>query len=706
MESQFDLVTADGKIFSIEHDTPSKAVATVIISKVSPTFVGYKIDQSQLQFNFKSTLAQLGLNGIALSFDLDPSSSIAHVLVQIEAFCPLARALLPLLTPGAYIGKLFARDERRRVRDPDYLLRMFGRFDRKGRPLLSFGGLEKGNRLILEKIEGRTVALLPFCEGVLLYDEKTAGIIPMIAKALHHPSINTRALLPLHQYLKVDSLRQVSNDHMLLAHTLPLHVRTVFGRVVEELLPKGVHHTSASILYPDTQESGNIYELYGTSSEELDHIPLEFYTLEPQREHIFFSDRDQLQDCLEDPSVLFKAFSTLPKPLHGAAFIAKGEQLLSLTAVNWSSRKPKLEPLPGIQNPNQQATAVKKYIEQQPSFPILKAIEEESITSEGILLTRYFPSPLMKQMLLGSHVQQYLKRIYFQYPSATHGNFFSQEDRSLLIDLAKFGITTYWVDEITQKILQYVPRLDKDFGMFTPLDKVETFLKATFFGIYGSNLIKFDFESELFQLLHGVLNLSSKMKHPLLNPSTPIALITGGGPGMMEVGNRVARSLGILSCANAVDFLGNRMGVINEQKENPYIDAKMTYRLDKLIERQSEFYLDFPIFLMGGIGTDFEYALETVRRKVGSVTASPVLLFGSSDYWRRKISSCFQCNSETGTIAGSEWISNCFYVIESGAQGVEIYRQYFSGTLKIGAEGPIFKDGFKIYEKYQADHCL
>ncbi|HNA62545.1 MAG TPA: hypothetical protein PKW79_05675, partial [Rhabdochlamydiaceae bacterium] len=134
--------------------------------------------------------------------------------------------------------------------------------------------------------------------------------------------------------------------------------------------------------------------------------------------------------------------------------------------------------------------------------------------------------------------------------------------------------------------------------------------------------------------------------------------------------------------------------VVNEQKQNPYIDAKMTYRLDKLVERQSEFNLDFPIFLMGGIGTDFEYALEEVRRKVGATMPTPILLFGSPDYWREKISSRFRCNLETGTIAGSEWVSNCFYCVENAAQGLHIYRQFFSGTLKIGPQGPIYEDGF------------
>ncbi len=337
---------------------------------------------------------------------------------------------------------------------------------------------------------------------------------------------------------------------------------------------------------------------------------------------------------------------------------------------------------------------VDRYIHQQPSYPFLKAIEEGRIKSQGILLLRYFPSPLMKRMLLGEQIQRCLKGIYFESPSRGHGDFFSHEDRSLLHDLAKFAIPVYWVDQQSHKILQYVPKPDKDSGMFVPLDQIDTFLKSTSFGIYGSNLIEGEFEQHLSALMKGVLLMRQNCDHPLCNIDTPLALVTGGGPGAMEVGNRVAKALGILSCANIVDFRGKKDAVVNEQKQNPYIDVKMTYRLDRLVERQAEFHLDFPIFLPGGIGTDFEYTLEEVRRKVGSAPSNPILLLGSVDYWHNKITSRFRCNLRTGTIAGSEWVSNCFYCIQNAAQGLEIYRRFFSGTLPIGVEGPIYEDGF------------
>ncbi|MBX9743768.1 MAG: LOG family protein, partial [Chlamydiales bacterium] len=124
------------------------------------------------------------------------------------------------------------------------------------------------------------------------------------------------------------------------------------------------------------------------------------------------------------------------------------------------------------------------------------------------------------------------------------------------------------------------------------------------------------------------------------------------------------------------------------------IDGKMTYRLDRLVERQAEFYLDFPILLPGGIGTDFEYALEEVRRKTGGCPANPILLFGEAAYWREKVTSRFRLNCSTGTIKGSEWISNCFYCVQTAKQGLAIYKKFFEGKLPIGKEGPIYEEGF------------
>jgi len=694
----YDLVTPDGYIEAIVPLDERRKIATVKIDDISPVFVGYEIDPSLVQFNLKSTLAQLGLNGIGREYHLDRKNNCAHVKVELQAFGDISAAMLDLLEVGAYIGKLFAADDRRRVRDPDYLMRMFGRSDRRGRPLLSLGALDGSRDLILEKNEGRTVAFLSLRDGVVTYDASIYSFLPTLAKALIKNLSHTRQLLHLHHKWASEEPRIVKENDILLVRTAPLHIRTVYARVVDKLLPQGYHHTTANVLQPDTTASGDIYELFGSSNQLLDDIPLEFYTLEPHREHVFFADRDQLQACLEDPAALFEAFHTAPGPENhlAAVFVVKGTQMKNLSAKDWIMRDPHKHEFPGLSHPSRQAMIVEKYIEHQPAYPFLKAIESGLITSQGILLCRHFPTPLMKRMLLNDDVLRCLKRLYFLFPSRSHDGFFSHEDRAMLVDLAKFGIPVYWVDETQGKILQYTLKSDKDTGLFVPLSLVETFRKATVLGVYGSNLQEGSFEQELKAMLSGLLEMRSEVSHPLLDRDTPLALLTGGGPGAMEMSNRVAKSLGILSCANIVDFRSKGKSVVNEQRQNPYIDAKMTYRLDRLVERQAEFYLDIPIFVPGGIGMDFEYTLEEVRRKTGSCPITPVLLFGEVDYWRRKVTSRFQVNRESGTIKGSEWVSNCFYCIQTAQQGLDVLRRFFNNELSIGKEGPIYDDGFCI----------
>ena len=692
----YDLVTPDGIITNLTAIDDLSSEATVFIENISPSFVGFEIEQEKVFFNIKSTLAQVGINGIGTDYQLDPVRQCAQVQVKLEAIGKIGKTMLPLIKTGATIGKLFAADERRRVRDPHYLTRMFGRADRWGRPLLSLGGMQGTRDLILDKVDGRAVAYLSLRNGKVEYDESIYGFLPTIAKGLIAKA-SFREMLKLHQEWCSLVPHNVENNELLLVKTLPLHIRTVFARVVPELLSEGYHHTTASILQPDTEASGDIYELYGESKRELTDIPLEFYTLEPHREYVFFDDRDQLQTCLEDQRSIFEAFDNAPQPLEKrtAVFIVKGEQLLKLKERDWIVREPRFHDFPGLAHGERQALMVDRYIEQQPSTPFLKAIIEERITSQGILLARYFPSPMMKRLLLSDQVQMCLKGIYFQYPSRSFDSFFSAEDRALLVDLYKFAIPVFWVDKASDEILQYVQKTHNDNGLFVPLDKIETFLQSTVFGIYGSNLIEGDFEKELRNLMSGIKEMKHQYNHPQLNKDTPLALVTGGGPGAMEVGNRVAHELGILSCANIVDFRqsGDEI-VLNEQKQNPYVEAKMTYRLDKLVERQAEFNLDFPIFLKGGIGTDFEYCLEEVRRKVGAIAPTPILLFGDEEYWRAKITPRFQMNLKSGTNKGSEWLSNCFFCVQNAEQGLKVYQDYFAGTLQLGVNGPVYQDGF------------
>ena len=681
----YDLTTPDGKIESID-----KNIARVSFEHISPLFLGFKIDKNLIQFNLKSILAQLGLDAKLHEVELDTFMRRAKATIELIPRCPLGKELFDRIGVGAYIGKLFAKDPERIVLKPDYLVRMFERSDRHGHPLLSFK-----DQLDLKVIDGQLIGWLPLLPGKVKYTDSIHGLIPTIALSLQN-RLSLRHLLQLHQELDPQEKRVVHDNEILLVKTDPLYIRTVFARVKNELLPPGFVHTEASILEPTTKNSGDIYEFYGNSDTPIEKIPLEFYVLEPYKEYVFFSDRDKLQALLSNDQNIFELFQKAPglKGHKAALFLVSSKQALSITAKDWIVKDYFIESIPTVENTASDSIIIQNYIQNQPETFFLNRIEWEEFTSEGVLFCRHFPTYFLKRLFLSDKTKKQIKRLYFQYASRSSDQFFTHEDRTFMIDLYRLGIELHWADPLTKQTLRFIERPGRYSGMFVPKDRLQEFLKATFFGVYGSNLKGSDFESELTLLLKGILEMKNSCSHPLLNPSTPLALVTGGGPGVMEVGNKAAKAVGILSCANVVDFSLKTGGYVNEQAINPYIEAKMTYRIDKLVERQAEFYLDFPIFLEGGIGTDFEYCLEEVRRKVNSVPPYPVILFGSPEYWAQKISSRFNLNLRSGTIKGSEWISNCFFVVENHKEALEVFRRFFSDSLPIGPTFPFYEKGF------------
>jgi len=103
------------------------------------------------------------------------------------------------------------------------------------------------------------------------------------------------------------------------------------------------------------------------------------------------------------------------------------------------------------------------------------------------------------------------------------------------------------------------------------------------------------------------------------------AIITGGGPGIMEAGNRGARDGGGRS-------IGCNIELPFEQMANPYIDTLVNFRYffvrKTMFIKYSSAFLIFP----GGFGT-LDELLEAVELiQTGKISHFPVVLYGSK-YW-------------------------------------------------------------------------
>jgi predicted Rossmann-fold nucleotide-binding protein len=690
----YDLISPDGRSKNTKILSNNEVETIVEIEKIDPFFKGFEIDPHLVQFNIKSTFAQLGVDGKGIAYEFFPKLGRAEVLVRLKAFNPIGEKLLSLFSDGIYLGKLFAADDRRRVRHAEYLHRLLGKSDENGNPLLVIGEGYKTEQIIEQVEKNRTIVKIPLLPGLWTYDEAIFGFLHTIIKGLKRTDTHFRSSLFLHQ-IQQDLPRKIPENGMLLVKTMCMSIPTLFARVVHEELPKGFCHASADLLEPQIK-TGDIYEFHGSSTEEITHIPLEFYTLEPYREYFFFSDRDLLRECLDDPESLFAAFDTAPEK-QASTFIVKGEHLVKLTAADWLLSDMPIDGNLIIPPQDRKDHAVlSSFVKSQAIYTIVKAMQEGNITSQGIILSTYLPAPLLKSFLLNERVTRCLKAIYFKTPSLRYGEYFSHDDRMMLVDLAKASVDVFWVDFTSHLLLKYILRSDKDFGMFVPVHKVKEFQKATFFGIYGSRLTESNYREEFIACFKGLMQMQKEVDHEKLNPEVSIAISTGGGPGVMAMGNQIASELGILSCGHAVDFRKPHETDEEEEPINPYIQAKMTYSLEQLIIRQSEFGLDFPIFCEGGVGTDFEFALELLRTQVGSRPAAPVLLFGSPDYWRSKLTSTYKTNRKMGTIKGSEWTSNVFFCIQNHKQALAIYYKYFTNRLAIGPNHPPADEGFVI----------
>ena len=181
-----------------------------------------------------------------------------------------------------------------------------------------------------------------------------------------------------------------------------------------------------------------------------------------------------------------------------------------------------------------------------------------------------------------------------------------------------FGVDVYWVCGLNQRLMVHTMRDGK--GYFVDIDRLADFHKSMLFAFYGSTLRLSD---------AGVERLGRLMDALVSFWGRNIGIVTGGGSGVMEMANTLARQRGILSGANYLD--------ITDQAMTTDVDFCQVFQATCRHSRQKWFEIaSFPIFNVGGLGSLEELGITLCNMKLSIMERVPVILFdteGAAGFW-------------------------------------------------------------------------
>jgi uncharacterized protein (TIGR00730 family) len=148
---------------------------------------------------------------------------------------------------------------------------------------------------------------------------------------------------------------------------------------------------------------------------------------------------------------------------------------------------------------------------------------------------------------------------------------------------------------------------------------------------------------------------------------TPIFVVTGGGPGIMEAGNRGAHEVGGRS-------IGLNIVLPHEQAPNPYITPELCFQFHYFALRKMHFLMRsialvcFP----GGFGTLDELFETLTLVQTGKSRARPILLFGR-EFWEKLVD--FQHLVDTGMISAGDLA--LFHFVESADEAWRVLADHY-----------------------------
>ncbi len=150
-------------------------------------------------------------------------------------------------------------------------------------------------------------------------------------------------------------------------------------------------------------------------------------------------------------------------------------------------------------------------------------------------------------------------------------------------------------------------------------------------------------------------------------------VVTGGGPGVMEAGNRGAQDVGAPS-------IGLNIVLPHEQAPNPYVTPDLCFNFHYFAIRKMHFVMRAKAVCVfpGGFGTLDEFFETLTLIQTGRMERVPVILFGRS-FWEGAFNLDFL--AEQGTISPGD--QNLIDYVETAQEAWDI----IAGFYRLDASG-------------------
>ncbi len=157
------------------------------------------------------------------------------------------------------------------------------------------------------------------------------------------------------------------------------------------------------------------------------------------------------------------------------------------------------------------------------------------------------------------------------------------------------------------------------------------------------------------------------------NSKHDYVICTGGGPGVMEAGNKGATEAGGIS-------IGLNIVLPHEQAPNEYVTPDLSFNFHYFAIRKMHFLMRAKAVCIfpGGFGTLDEMFESLTPIQTGRMERVPFLLFGES-FWRRIVN--WEALRDAGTISPEDL--DLFRFVETAQDAVDIIAEWqWAGTRR------------------------